>query len=594
MKVVRTKPKEKVQLVSKKQLPRHFIVKSLQNGKRHVARRSQSEQQETEIAYAVDNTMQGLEQGKNAAITSVRNLSERRKQIRHLTRTIKEKRVMQAAKSGASTAITTDCDTPKAQSTAADATQQTNAYHAGKQRAQGMAQTRRNRQMRFAGRGTAHPKSNMGTASSASISRQTIKTARRSIKESTRDIKTASSSVKEFGRSARVVVHPAPNAVQRMKHAAKATASATKRATKALVASVKVIVAVAKALIAILSAGGTVVILIAVVTILIVLVFGSSFGIFFSTEADEGKLTEAIIETQTDFSNMLQAEIDVLSSAGAYDSVEVHHGGDFEGDSDMANNWNDVLAVYAVKTMYEDEEVFTMTPEKAHVLKGVFNDMNQVKITSVVEEIVQEDEEENTCTIRHLHIYIRIMSLDYLEGAALYAFTESMLEVLEEMMSPAYYEYFAKILDVEMYDGLARTDVLEIVTNLPVGTKGGVIAHAAISKVGTPYSQMDCSQLSAYAYGQSGVSLPRTSVAQAQYCYNNGYAISATQLQPGDLIFWSKSGCNCGRWGEVHHVGIYIGNGQIVDASSQKGRVLLRNMWEGAGYTVMMYARAHV
>ncbi|MDL2235963.1 C40 family peptidase [Christensenellaceae bacterium OttesenSCG-928-L17] len=166
-----------------------------------------------------------------------------------------------------------------------------------------------------------------------------------------------------------------------------------------------------------------------------------------------------------------------------------------------------------------------------------------------------------------------------------------MLTVLEEMMSPAYYAYFAKILNVDMFGGLTGADVAQIINDLPANTKGGEIAQRAIARVGTPYSQLDCSKLVQTVYGEVGIYLPRTSVEQAKYCYNNGYTIAASQLQAGDLIFWSKPGCSCGRWNEIHHVGIYIGNGQIVDASSSKGRVVLRNVWQGSGFVIYMYAR---
>lgn len=143
----------------------------------------------------------------------------------------------------------------------------------------------------------------------------------------------------------------------------------------------------------------------------------------------------------------------------------------------------------------------------------------------------------------------------YLEGAELYRFDEEKLRMLEELMSDDYNELWAELLDVDIYGGLSYEELTQISANLPTGTKGGDIAQAALSKVGTAYSVMDYSQLTQYAYAQAGVSLPRTSVAQAKYCYDNGYAISSVQLQPGDLIFWSKA-CACGRWNEIHHTGI--------------------------------------
>lgn len=93
---------------------------------------------------------------------------------------------------------------------------------------------------------------------------------------------------------------------------------------------------------------------------------------------------------------------------------------------------------------------------------------------------------------------------------------------------------------------------------------------------------------------RQGISILGTSVTQAQYCYNNSYTISSSVLQLGDLVFWSKTSCRCGRWNEIHHVGIYIGNGRIVDASSSKGHVVLRDIWSNENWPIVLYARPHV
>ena len=107
---------------------------------------------------------------------------------------------------------------------------------------------------------------------------------------------------------------------------------------------------------------------------------------------------------------------------------------------------------------------------------------------------------------------------------------EEKLRMLEELISEDYNELWAELLDVDIYGGLSYEELTQISANLPIGTKGGDIAQAALSKVGTAYSVMDCSQLTQYAYAQAGVSLPRTSVAQAKYCYDNGVVRSKRLL----------------------------------------------------------------
>jgi len=89
---------------------------------------------------------------------------------------------------------------------------------------------------------------------------------------------------------------------------------------------------------------------------------------------------------------------------------------------------------------------------------------------------------------------------------------------------------------------------------------GSTVVNAAMAQLGKPYvwaaagpSSFDCSGLVQYAYAAAGISLPHSSGGQASM----GTAVSRSQLQPGDVIaFYSP----------VSHVGIYIGNGQMVHA----------------------------
>ncbi|MCG7522941.1 NlpC/P60 family protein [Streptomyces sp. OfavH-34-F] len=91
---------------------------------------------------------------------------------------------------------------------------------------------------------------------------------------------------------------------------------------------------------------------------------------------------------------------------------------------------------------------------------------------------------------------------------------------------------------------------------------------AAKSRVGLPYvwgatgpSSFDCSGLTSWAFQQAGVSLPRTSQAQA----NVGTRInSLSALQPGDLIIMRT---------DLSHVGFYAGNGQILHAPKPGAQV---------------------
>lgn len=81
----------------------------------------------------------------------------------------------------------------------------------------------------------------------------------------------------------------------------------------------------------------------------------------------------------------------------------------------------------------------------------------------------------------------------------------------------------------------------------------------------------DCSGFVMQVFAKYGISLPHYSAAQAQY----GTKIDASEAQPGDLFFYSY-----GRRGRmIDHVGIYIGNGQIVNAASTKTGIKISNAY---------------
>ena len=428
-----------------------------------------------------------------------------------------------------------------------------------------------------------------------------IKAAGKGIKAGNQGIKTGVRAVrataKTTARTARAAARASARLAPGARAAIRALIAAAKALAKAAAAAAKAAAAALKALIAWIAAGGWVVLLVILAVAVIVLVLGSALGVFFTDELNDGRLKQAILDTNAQFTANLQAQIDSLS-AGGYDAVVVTYDGDYDGDGSMINNWQDVLAVFATKNMYEGKELLEFDDAKAAALSLVFNHMNQAQFHTRVETettAATVDGQEVTQTTSTLYIHIAVESMTYLEGAALYRFDAEQREMLAQLMDKEYNQLWAELLDVDLYGGLTYREWTELPSRLPAGDTGSSIAAAALSKVGTAYSVMDCSQLTQYAYGQAGITLPRTSVEQAKYCYNNGYAISSGQLQLGDLIFWSKA-CTCGRWNEIHHTGIYIGDGRIVDASSSKGRVVLRSLWgeNGSTWKIVLYARPHV
>ena len=110
-------------------------------------------------------------------------------------------------------------------------------------------------------------------------------------------------------------------------------------------------------------------------------------------------------------------------------------------------------------------------------------------------------------------------------------------------------------------------------TNYAVGEGselGKSVAEYALQFVGNPYvwggtsltRGADCSGFVMSVFANYGISLPHSSGAQS----NCGTKISASEAQPGDLFFY-------GNGSRINHVAIYIGNGQVVHASSPKSGI---------------------
>lgn len=113
----------------------------------------------------------------------------------------------------------------------------------------------------------------------------------------------------------------------------------------------------------------------------------------------------------------------------------------------------------------------------------------------------------------------------------------------------------------------------------------------ALAQVGQSYSWSDtpgvgfsCNGLCWYAWGQAGVSIPHASghyaYGQFQWMKASGrWVSSVSQMQPGDLVFYSYDG-----GASTFHVAMYIGNGQVVQSSSESGGVTVESVYWCSGF----------
>ncbi|MBO9532733.1 MAG: C40 family peptidase [Solirubrobacteraceae bacterium] len=110
----------------------------------------------------------------------------------------------------------------------------------------------------------------------------------------------------------------------------------------------------------------------------------------------------------------------------------------------------------------------------------------------------------------------------------------------------------------------ATTDAATIPPTALAGVAGAI--EAARSRVGDPYRSggtkpggFDCSGLMVWAFGEAGIDLPRTSFQQ----YREGVAITKSQIQAGDLVFFDSAGAG------ASHVGVATGPTKVISATTK-------------------------
>lgn len=113
----------------------------------------------------------------------------------------------------------------------------------------------------------------------------------------------------------------------------------------------------------------------------------------------------------------------------------------------------------------------------------------------------------------------------------------------------------------------------EVPSSVDASGRAAAAVKYAMAQVGKAYvygaagpNAFDCSGLTMMAWAQAGVGLPHSSSAQ----YSSGQRIAASDLQPGDLVFY---------YSPISHVGMYIGNGLIVHAANPGAGVRVAELY---------------
>ncbi|MEG1560715.1 MAG: NlpC/P60 family protein [Clostridia bacterium] len=136
----------------------------------------------------------------------------------------------------------------------------------------------------------------------------------------------------------------------------------------------------------------------------------------------------------------------------------------------------------------------------------------------------------------------------------------------------------------------------DYLSSLDMTETGNQVLLEGLRYIGTTYGtsegQLDCSKFTQTAYANGAdISLPRIAAEQARYCYTHDFIIENEEdLIPGDLVFHRQksSNCDCGRFMEIHHVAMYLGNVNsvryFIESSSSRRKVCIRVFWGSTNY----------
>ncbi|WP_209280726.1 C40 family peptidase [Paenibacillus athensensis] len=430
---------------------------------------------------------------------------------------------------------------------------------------------------------------------------QTIKRKERTLKVLSPFIKTG----QRLGQAKNDVrAKPKMNAVETAKRATQMAMATRRTLQRAQIAArlnlriIKMVVRAAamfvKGLAALLGVSSTVIVLLCIM-MAIAAVISSPFGIFVSGEnkdADVKPLPRIVQELDAEFEAKLR---EMQQSAGNVDRVEIHYTD--SADNTRIDNWADIIAVFAVKTVTDTKngmDVVSLDATRIGIIHEVFWEMNQWeshvemiehKETVTVQHKDGSYSEETTTSYEHI-LHITINSRTAEQQAEAYHFTSEQMDLMKEMLSAEFRPMMFAILGKEADNGLTPKQLELVQQHLPEGELGSEAVKLALTRLGDPYSQpkagqdnfTDCSYLVQWVYRQFGISLPRTAAEQARYLLENGLTINFAELAPGDLIFWSYE--QNGRFMNISHVGIYAGNGKVIDASSSRGQVMYRDLFD--------------
>ena len=311
------------------------------------------------------------------------------------------------------------------------------------------------------------------------------------------------------------------------------------------------------------------------VIIVVAVIYNSPFAIFFpsisSSETTQQVLTSYISEFNAD------VDLELTQTVGYDKSEKVYV--DFSGYG-VPDNFYDILAVYMVKHGNGDTAT-DMTEKAKKNLKKIIDDMCGYSVTSGTETETDENGNVVSYTVKYVNVTLRT----YQDMIPIYGFDTEEKEMLAELMKPEILAMFGcegsggEIISPEHYQA-----IVDSVSD----ANGKKVVEYVLSKVGYPYSQalrdsgeyFDCSSLAYYAWLHAGVNIAyqgaNTAAYEGKLCHDNNWMVHYGEMQPGDLIFYSFE--KNGRFRDISHVAVYVGDGNVVEAVNARIGVVYRSM----------------
>lgn len=318
------------------------------------------------------------------------------------------------------------------------------------------------------------------------------------------------------------------------------------------------------------AAGGFLLLLLILSTVTIIpaaavtaIIYNSPFA-YFLPPPETGDTVNSVVSTyMSDFNNKIAA---LANTHAGYDAGEIIYV-DFEGED--ADNFNDIITVYMVKYGTGDTAA-VMNEISKNRLKEVFDDMCSYSVSYGNRCMDNADGGEAIQTV----LYVNVMLRDCYDMITFYGFSHDEIELAEEMLM-----MFGDSVKVTPQSALSQVEIDEVIQGITDSAQRTAVSFV-LTKVGYPYSQQyrdsgsyyDCSSLAYYSWLEAGKDISyggaNTAAAEAEGLDRAGHTVKYEDMQPGDLIFYSYK--SNGRYKNISHVAVYVGNGMAVEAKNAR------------------------